>query len=220
MTDPRILMHRNPELSPPLSQEFAAALGYVVANWAMVEDYLGSIIRFLMGREDNAGYAITLELSTIQRTNLITTLMHEARDQSAYDDWQGILTALDPVRAERNELVHSVWSPHFAYGHVQFRMRARGKITGTFEARTAGDLLAASERILALLDMLAPFTSMIIGRQLARDLANPPTRPPLVPGQGLQARAQDQARAEKKAQRDADRLRSKTQGGKNDAPKD
>jgi hypothetical protein len=66
---------RDPNVFPPIKPDHAAAIGHVAAHWSLIQEHLGFLIYGLLGLHSMVGHAVTAELSTIQRVQMICTFV-------------------------------------------------------------------------------------------------------------------------------------------------
>lgn len=185
---------------PPIGKDQAAAIGYVAANWALVQRWQSDIIGLLLNTAGDATDAVTAELPELQRLAMIRSLLVHARNQEWLDQWDEVSCIADKLRNRRNDAIHSIWSAD-AGGHIMWRVRAKGKVVVRTALVAPEQLHALSEEILDLIDRLVDIFYKILkfgGHGIATVI---PEKPPLVPGQGREARTQAEARAQKKPER-------------------
>lgn len=93
--------------------EILAKLGEIVAEWGYVEMMVGELVAFLVSADPALMYIITNNFSASTLSDWARTLL---RVRSMPDDppkeVTDILAEADELRAERNALVHGLWSPH------------------------------------------------------------------------------------------------------------
>jgi hypothetical protein len=194
---------------PHLSEEHAAAVGYIAGYWSRVEDMMAWIIQDLIDQSfTEAGQAITAEPSPVARIDTITTLMASVRNREWYDEWCVIADAAHSIRGKRNDAIHAVWIKH---GHEQkvIRTKARLRVTIEVKAIPISELETTKEDILDLTDALGDFMGSLIKSDAHKRLHERHTTLPLNRGPSPKALAQAQARQSKKDRQNADRERSK-----------
>jgi hypothetical protein len=193
-----------------MPQAHAAALGQVAASWSLVEDYCRLIIQLLIDLENEPGHAVTAEMSLIQRMNTISALTHCFRDHDLLSHWEDIRSIADDLRSRRNDVVHAQWQLS-GDQNIMIRVKARSQVKVRWEPVPTETLIQLEKEITDLVDDLAWFQFQTAKRGLKKGLAAARTNQPLDRTQSPRALAQDQARAAKKARRQADRDRSRAQ---------
>lgn len=192
-----------------IGADHAAAIGYVAVHWTLAQTWQAQIIQLMLGIVSDAGDAITAELSEQQRTEIIRTLLVRARHQEWLDEWDEIVRFATPLRNLRNDVIHSQWHANAGGEHSFYRLRAKGKLVIRSEKISAEQINELSERILQLVNKLIDFFYLLHEFGGSGVATVTPEGPPLVPGQGREARAQAQGRARKQARRGADRADSR-----------
>lgn len=203
----RYYVHRDPDIFPPIKPKHAQALGYVVANWSIVEEAVGGISLALLGISGHeGGHAVTAELSGAGRFALARVLLIAIRKQEWVDEWDDIELLFTKFRSRRNNAVHAVWHV-VAPTHWAYRVRSQGKVAIEFGELSTTDLEQLAEEILVLLDRMSWFEqdNLLEGNAAFKAAT---TKPPLVPGQSRRALAQAQFRAAKQARKATDRAKA------------
>jgi len=192
-----------------MPDEQAAAIGRIVALWAIVESAGRSMIQCLIDLEGEPGHALTAEMSWLQQINAISALTHCIGDQDLLDHWQDICALAEAARSRRNDIVHGEW---VTWETIR-RTKARGRVSVTAQTVSATELEVLEAEIAELIDDMSWFTVQLARRGFKKALTHR-TVPFSAPPQSRKARAQAQARETKKALRHADRDRSKQQAPK------
>jgi hypothetical protein len=202
----------------PLGKDHAAALGQVVAAWSLVESYCSLIISYALDI-DLVRHAVLSEINFLQRVSIISALVGETRDQELSDHWDDMLTIIDRLRTERNDMVHGDWRAtpitDMVTQHIVMRITAKRQVTATLQAVSLDYLIDLEKRIIELVDQLAWFITKLSERGFKKVFSDARTKPPLDPTQSHKARAQAQARKAKLDRKELDR-----QNPKNRAPKE
>lgn len=203
-------MHDTPE-APFLSPDHATAIGYVAANWALVEDHLGWLIYNLLGLQSMPGEAVTAELPALQRLVLIRTLVGMTGNVQWIERWASLSNEIDTLRIERNNVIHGVWrGDQMTLNPINRRVKAKGRVSITFTPFDPLQIFELSGFILRLANDIAKFNINLVSNGAIEILRSPnPPGPPQPQGHIQQARIRDQKRAQKEAQRA--REKSKTQ---------
>jgi hypothetical protein len=191
---------------PLMKARHAQALGYMVAHWSVMDSTLGFFITILTGLRGDAAFVMNVELSSLQRAAVIRALLFETREQKWVDDWEDLMPRFEALRTLRNDAVHGLWHDDKGAYHA-FRVSAKGRVSKRSVEISTARLNQLTEDTIALygeIDTMA----FRIGKKAAARLRRFPTKPPLVPGQGRNSRAQAQARAAKQAQKQASRERA------------
>jgi hypothetical protein len=153
---------RDPGRFPPIKPEYAQAIGYVAAHWSLIEEQLGFIAYNLLSLHTIPGMAVTAELTTLQRIQLITTLVSLSGNKDWIDRWDAIAIVLDGLRNRRNNAIHSTWRIVWA-GHMSTRIKARGQVKVTYETLpTPVPLEELSSEILSLIDQIDALTLSLL----------------------------------------------------------
>lgn len=210
MTVPPRRIHRkrrDPSTFPPILPEHAQAIGYVASNWSFVEDGLRFAVHILLGIEGEPALAVTAEMSSGNLFDLVHALLFAAREQSLVDEWRSLKDEFETLRSTRNDIVHAEWrvvgSSHYA---LRIKQRSRVRIEfGEYETAKIEDVANQIADFLGKIDaaihnVVTPAAAM---------LRSPPSRPPLSPGRSQPALDLAQARAAKRAKKDADRRRDR-----------
>lgn len=163
---------RDPEIFPPIKPEHAQAIGYVAAYWSLVEESLGVAIGFLLQLPPIVRAALTAEMSTVSRTQMIRTLIEVSGDVNALADWTVLAREIDQLRSRRNDVVHAVWEVA-GHGHHSKRVKAKGRFRIDCKPVETAELMALAEAILDISDKLVSFISSVILSSIPTDLADP-----------------------------------------------
>lgn len=192
---------RDSELFPPISAEYAAAIGYVAAHWTFIEFQFAFLIYNLLGLHTIAGYAVTTEAGALQRLQILTTLIGLTGEEDWINEWGKIAKEFDALRNRRNDAVHAQWQPIGAE-HWSMRIKARGQVTVTYGPVPIEDLKELSEKILVLEKMIVDIGSRLFkgGAKKIINQLHPPG-PPLPKDPPPRNRAQIPKRERKRAQR-------------------
>lgn len=176
-------MAKTPELVfPPIRPDHAEAIGYVAANWSLVESQLAFMIYSLLGLQTIPGWAATAELSTLQRVFTVAAFVNLTGNNKWIDTWDDITKTFEDLRNRRNEAVHSVWEI-VGPTHWRLRVKARGRVTvkqGPLETKALNNL---ANEILVLLEEMGQLTFELLRDDAAKIINQP--HPPgwLIPAQ-------------------------------------
>lgn len=99
-------------MSEPFDPDLLAAFARVVILWSYVEQIQGHLLAFLLGAEEGRMFVVTQNVSSSTTTDWIRALLQiPAVEVMGVGDLKVLLTDIDEARAERNALVHGLWSP-------------------------------------------------------------------------------------------------------------
>jgi hypothetical protein len=203
---------------PPVGSKHAQALGHVAANWGRVDDRLGFIIIMALGSSAAVGVAVTAELSSVQRINLLTVLINATNERVWIDRWAHILPTLQRLRTKRNDVLHAFWQVD-GEQHFSLRESARTRINWVHGPVETEDIVQIADDIMSLfwelVDLLEELSAGGFADKLKlTKMTRPPpagTRTPSAPGQdqvhtpSQKALELEAARDAKRAKRQADR---------------
>jgi hypothetical protein len=202
-----------------LSVKQAAAIGYVAAHWSDVEAQIIRILGHLIDPHTPAvGWAVSVEMTFLQRIAAVRTLLEESRDFDLVEAWDAIKDRLDFLRGKRNDVIHSMWSG--GTPPVYMRYKARGRIRITIGSIDIDDLHRLSEDTLKAYDLLCDFQDNLRERRAFEIIRTQSAKPHRDPGLSRKARALEEARAQKRARRAADRERSRAKVPSHDSDPD
>jgi hypothetical protein len=145
-------------------------------------------------------------LSTIQRVQLISTLISLSGENDWIDRWDGIATALDGLRNRRNDAVHSTWRAT-AVGHFGARAKAKGQVKIKYDLVPTEALENLSTEILALVDEIDNLTLKLLqsgAGKIINQFHPPGWTPPIQsqgPSQGPPAQTPNPKRARQQRRR-------------------
>jgi hypothetical protein len=95
------------EIDPALLER----LGRVVYQWAFVEMVQGMFLAFLLHADQGLVHMVTTNISGTTLTDWIRTLVPiRFKDATTQENIRDLLRRIDEARAERNTLVHGMWS--------------------------------------------------------------------------------------------------------------
>ena len=124
-------------------------IGIIVQRWAYVEALEGEFLAYLIGAKDNNLYVITQTVSGKSLTSWLRTLCDiKLTHQESREKVADLFARIDDTRAERNAVVHGLWSPGSEpiTGQVQTVNVARKEMIITL-LMTCPDLADLAERI-------------------------------------------------------------------------
>ena len=86
-------------------------LGLIVTRWSGVEEYQGRFVAFLVGGHQGLMPLITSDASAAALTGWLRTLAElRFKDPHTISTLGELFDRIDEARAERNALVHALWS--------------------------------------------------------------------------------------------------------------
>jgi hypothetical protein len=193
---------------PNVSEEHAAAIGYVAIRWSGVEEALRYVVARLLGIDGYGPIVITANLNAPAILNLITVLLSLAADDTLISTWQTLFVRHEELRPKRNEAIHSEWQ---VVGdiHMALRYKARQHFTFSFVEVPTEKLNDLSEKALLLSEDILTFASAIslAGVSKVIQSAHPPglkypslTEPP--PSQPQKQRVKRPSSAQKRKQQE------------------
>ena len=197
------------DLAKPISKEHAAAIGYVVVNWSLAQEWQTQILILLLGTAGEAGHAVTAELAELQKVSVGRAILIHARRQEWLDEWDEITRGMNDLRNLRNDIVHGFWGVNTEGIHFYERVRASGHVTKRAPDFSADDLSKLSDKIVDLADRFIQFHAELQSNGGYGVATIASEAQPLVPGQGREARIQAQGRVQKQARKDAQRTASR-----------
>jgi len=171
---------RDPDVFPPITPTFAAAIGYVAAHWSLVEEQQACIAYNLLSLTQLTGLAVTADLGAMQREKLIQTLLALVSKPELEDEWSALIIKTAELRLRRNDAIHSVWRV-VGTGHQGYRVKAKERLSITFDPMPITELKDLSDQILALDSRLTKFANNVLISGAAKILTDPllplPQRP-------------------------------------------
>ncbi len=153
-----------PDVYPPISEEQAAAIGFVAVRWTDVEGSLRTVFRDLLGLNWIVSDAVSAEMPVLLLTNIIHSLVHLTGNPGWIAEWKAIEQRLSDLRPKRNDTVHAFWSLIGAE-HVSFRVQSRRTLQVRMTKVAAHDLNELSDAILSLADDITNFASTVSSGQ-------------------------------------------------------
>lgn len=86
-------------------------LGEVVTEWAIVDEFTGRLLSGLVGANSTSMLIVTQNVSANSQTTWCRTLLSDLlKDNHGRETALNLLSEIDELRAERNGLVHGLWS--------------------------------------------------------------------------------------------------------------
>lgn len=168
-----------PEVFPPVSEEHAAAIGYVAIQWSAVEMAVKHLIGSLLRLPPPAHQAVTAELPLMLAADMITVLLSLTGNAVWIKGWNRLRIEFERLRPLRNDAIHSEWQ---ASGdeHYMLRFKAKGaRLTVKFQAIPTKDLDQLADDCLSLAENMAQFYRTVL-TQRAPDIVlmtYPPGQP-------------------------------------------
>ena len=102
-----------------IAPEFHERLGRIITNWAVIEALQAEFLAHLLQADPGSMYIMTQNVSAKTVTSWIRTMTPiQLSDQESQQRIADLLTEIDEVRADRNALVHGVWSTESVTGTV------------------------------------------------------------------------------------------------------
>jgi hypothetical protein len=102
-----------PDLTPTtIDSELTARLGQIVIRWAVAEDWLSHLLAALVDADPGGLAIVTTNVASSTVANWILTLLDvHVHKQPELQEVIDLVTRTQDLRAERNALVHGLWSP-------------------------------------------------------------------------------------------------------------
>jgi hypothetical protein len=92
--------------------DLLTGLGRIVHGWAYVEALQGHFLSWLLEADQARMFVLTQNVSSSTVTDWIRTLLQiPLIEKMGMGDLSELLLTIDETRAERNRLVHGLWSP-------------------------------------------------------------------------------------------------------------
>jgi hypothetical protein len=110
-----------------LRNDFLAGIGRVVANFALLENELFLLIRFLLGVDTNIAGIVTSEMSFRNLLDLSTSLIKEKHGGDEAKQCAEVLKIASEAEEIRNRLIHSVWGVWGSGGAIVIRTKHTAK---------------------------------------------------------------------------------------------
>ena len=161
----------DPTAFPPIKPDHAQAIGYVAANWSLVEEMLMVAIGFLLNLPPNVRAALTAEVSALNRVIMIRALLEVAKDPELLTEWHLLQCELNDLRVRRNDVVHATWRV-VEPGHYSTRIKAKSKFKIDFKPVDTLEVVKLSKEIADFSDKLVSFNSGIISSEVPKRLAD------------------------------------------------
>lgn len=139
-------------LAPKIEPAFLEKLGQIVVEWSYIDALQAEFLGLLLDADRGAVYVMTQNVSAKSVTAWIRTMLPVCL---THDESQNriaeLLNEMDQTRAERNTLVHGLWSADAEPGSVlvQTVRWERSEVVKT-EVTTAADLNELIQRSLAV----------------------------------------------------------------------
>ena len=170
----------NPGVFPLLTEEHAAAIGYVAIRWAEVEGVIGYILGSLLSLQTHTADALSAGVSFLHQLNLISVCIDLTGSSKWIKEWQIITKKMDLLRNERNDAIHAEWEMVGADPYST-RRKARNSLKITFQNVPTETLNELSNKICLLADELIRFSHVILTEENRLFLSAPNllTRPHL-----------------------------------------
>lgn len=174
----------------------AAAIGYVVTNWGRVEARLAQTVGFLLGINTMPTHAVTAEMSSADRMEMISTLLNLAGRNRWISEWKSLASDLKDLRTKRNDVVHAEWcgTQNSLMPNTGVRVKARGRAQIKLHFPSTAALRDLAGLIELCEDRLAILQGKLITGGAAALIAspNPPgADPSRGPSGGARVRARD-----------------------------
>ncbi len=139
-----------------IEPEFHERLGRIVTNWAAIEAFQAEFLAHLLQADPGSMYIMTQNVSAKTVTGWIRTMTPiRLSDQESQQRIADLLTEIDEVRADRNAVVHGLWSTKSSAGTILIqtvRWERAEVVKG--EIWTLADLDELIDRLLPLRDEL------------------------------------------------------------------
>ena len=142
------------EVEPALLE----GLGRIVVHWAGVDALVNEFWTHLMMASRGSAYVVTANVSSATVTDWVRTLMHmRFTNENTLANLTLLLNRVDELRAERNALVHGLWTTHMtdpSTAVVQTVRWTRAEVI-KHEVVTVADLNELSNDIMEMLNELS-----------------------------------------------------------------
>jgi len=116
-------------LTTILPDWYLVEIGRVVANFALLENELSSLIHCLLGTNEDITRIITSELSFRNLIDMSASLVIQTQTPKDVEKYKATLKLVGDVEVKRNNIVHSLWGAGFtrvATRTKHIAKRARG----------------------------------------------------------------------------------------------
>lgn len=185
-----------------LNSEMAAAIGRVAASWTALETSTMILLDGMVGIPANVLAIMISETSFIHKMSIVTSLIHHSRNPDWFNKWEVIEKKIEVLRNKRNDIIHGHWGKMDDGSVMTIRLKSKRKFAPELTLRPIDGVKQVTADILLTLVEFNDFTSEIFAADIQGVLKNP-QGPALDRTQSPNARAQNQARAQKKAKRQA-----------------
>ncbi len=102
-----------------IEPEFHERLGRIITNWAVIDSLQTEFLAHLLQADPGSMYIMTQNVSAKTVTGWIRTMTPiHLSDQESQQRIADLLNKIDEMRADRNALVHGLWSTESTAGTV------------------------------------------------------------------------------------------------------
>jgi len=151
----------SPEIFPLVSEEHAAAIGYVAIRWAEVEAAMNHLVAILLQIDGPAAHALTADRPGVAVSNLVNVLMHLSGDIDAINEWKNLSSRYEKLRPLRNDAIHAEWQVS-GNNHMALRRKPKAGTLFSFKAIETSSLNHLSDAALEFAEELVSFVSRTI----------------------------------------------------------
>lgn len=112
-------------LTTVLPDWYLAEIGRVVANFAILENELSSLIHGLLGTKEEITRIVTSELSFRNLVDMSASLMMKLHESKDVERYKVILKMIGEAEQNRNNIVHSLWRAGLSIGVTRTKHTAK-----------------------------------------------------------------------------------------------
>ena len=122
-----------------------------MAYWVYLDSAIEVAIWCFLNVKRERGALITTHLGLVSRVSLLRELCHQKYSNTPHycDPLDELLDQVEPLRIERNNIVHFLWK-HNPTGEVAqaLKITARGKLKDVLHQKTAAEINAVTDQVL------------------------------------------------------------------------
>ncbi len=149
-----------PDFFPLVTEEHAAAIGYVALRWSEVEGIVATFLSELLNLNFVVGDCLTAELPALTLLNLVTVMISLTANPQWIASWRKLELEYERIRPLRNDAIHGEWHST-PQGHVAFRKSAKRKLHLRAEWISDKTLNTLSDDCLGLFEDILKFISVV-----------------------------------------------------------
>lgn len=113
------------ELTTLVPDHYLVEIGRVVANFAILEKELSSLIHCLLGTNEDVTQIVTSELSFRNLLDLSASLVKQLHSPKETELFKATLKLVEKAEEKRNLIVHSIWKVGFDWGVTRSKNTAK-----------------------------------------------------------------------------------------------